>query len=85
MADKKTAKAAEPDNDEAEKTEAEEPETAETTGAEEPETVEAPDAEPDAEAPDGRIEVYDRRRPDGTWVTITRNIDTGEQTVVEKD
>ncbi len=43
-----------------------------TTGPE-PETVE--------ETPAGRIEVFDVDCPDGVRRRVTRNIDTGEQTV----
>lgn len=35
-------------------------------------------------APQERIEVYDLQRPDGSWITITRNIDTGEQTAEDR-
>ncbi|RYQ34015.1 hypothetical protein [Bifidobacterium pseudolongum] len=44
-----------------------------TTADSEPETVE--------ETPAGRIEVFDVDCPDGVRRRVTRNIDTGEQTV----
>lgn len=44
-----------------------------TTADPEPETVD--------ETPAGRIEVFDVDCPDGVRRRVTRNIDTGEQTV----
>jgi len=35
-------------------------------------------------APVGRREKFTATRPDGTVVTVDRNIDTGEQTVTDK-
>ena len=57
-----------------------------------PDTAEAPPVDPpEDEAPPeeveedtGRHEVFTATRPDGTVVTVDRNIDTGEQTVTDK-
>lgn len=35
-------------------------------------------------APKGRVETYTAARPDGTKVTVTRNIDTGETSLSEQ-
>ena len=44
---------------------------------------EAPEVAP-AVAPELRMETFEATRPDGTIVVVTRNIDTGEQTVADK-
>ena len=44
---------------------------------------EAPEVAPAVE-PELRMETFEATRPDGTIVVVTRNIDTGEQTVIEK-
>jgi len=47
--------------------------------------VKTPFTEPAvAVAPKGRHEVFTATRPDGTVVTVDRNIDTGVQTVTDK-
>lgn len=51
------------------------------------EPTQAPDPQPEEPAPfppaDHRFERFDAVRPDGTRVTVTRDIDTGEQRVTE--
>lgn len=42
-------------------------------------------AEEQADKVEHRSETFEATRPDGTVVVIVRNIDTGEQTVTEKD
>lgn len=41
-------------------------------------------AKPKRDASKDRVEKYDRVRPDGTTVTVTHNVDTGETSVEEK-
>jgi len=50
----------------------------------EPEAPEAEEVEEVEPVEDERREVFEATRPDGTVVVVSRNIDTGEQTVTEK-
>ena len=68
----------------------EEPDAAAAGSAEpqpEPETTPAEavkPVEPKPKKAKARMETFEATRPDGTVVVVTRNIDTGEQTVTEK-
>lgn len=60
-------------------------EIAEVPATEPTPEVEAPEVEPATEGEDqARYETFEATRPDGTVVEIYRNLDTGEQTVTEK-